>query len=304
MSDQTTPTPEPTPTPAPGTSPATPSPAAQTTAPQPATPQVATGAGAAPPAATAPGTAQPPSGGGPFKSGKQKTIAMIVAGVVVVGGIGGLVGAMAGGGGDDKALAAPGEGGSGILNPTPVGNTNPAPEETTEPTEPTPQPTDAAPPPPPAGDGVSLGGVATIPLPSGWSVLGESDTDALLTDDQNTWVYAVVGQQDPSTDAGAFLSQVVPQILPSENYSQLQLGEVAPIQPFGSMVSAAVVDYQALWVDSQGSMSLYGQLYVAIRQDGSSLIMTAEHTPPEEFEQSYSSWGPVIDGAFQAFASN
>lgn len=261
MSDQTTPAPEPTPTPTPG-------------------------------------TAQPPGGGGSFKSGKQKTIAMIVAGVVVVGGIGGLVGAMARGGGDAKNVAAPGEGGSGILNPTPISNTSPAPEQTTEPT---PQPTDA--PPPPSGDGVSLGGVATIPIPSGWSVLGQSDTDALLTDDQNTWVYGVVGQKDPSTDAGAFLSQVIPQVLPSENYSQLQLGEVSPIQPFGSMVSAAVVDYQALWVDSQGSMSLYGQMYVGIRQDGASLILTAEHTPPEEFEQSHSSWGPVIDGAFQAFAS-
>lgn len=271
MSDQTTPTPEPTPTPAPEAQP--------------------------------PGTARAPAGGGQFNSGKQKTIAMIVAGVVVVGGIGGLIGAMAGGGDDKQEVAAPGEGGSGILNPTPVGNTNPAPEETTEPTEPAPQPTEAEPPPPPAGDGVSLGGVATLPLPSGWSVLGQSDTDALLTDDQNTWVYGVVGQQDPSTDAGALLSQVISQVLPSENYSQLQLGEVSPIQPFGSMVSAAVVDYQALWVDSQGSMSVYGQVYVGIRQDGASLILTAEHTPPEEFEQSYSSWGPVIDGAFQAFAS-
>ncbi len=275
MSDQTTPVPEPTPSPAPEPT----------------------------PAATAPGTAQPPAGGSPFNSGKQKTIAMIVAGVVVVGGIGGLIGAMAGGGDDKQDVAAPGEGGSGILNPTPISNTNPEPEETTEPTEPAPQPTEAEPRPPPAGDGVSLGGVATLPLPSGWSVLGQSDTDALLTDDQNTWVYGVVGQQDPSTDAGALLSQVIPEVLPSENYSQLQLGEVSPIQPFGSMVSTAVVDYQALWVDSQGSMSLYGQMYVGIRQDGASLILTAEHTPPDEFEQSNSSWGPVVDGAFQAFAS-
>lgn len=288
MSDQTptggaAPTPEPTP---------------ETTAPMPAT-QTA-GAAAPPPAATT-GTGGPPSGGGPFNSGKQKTIAMIVAGVVVVGGIGGLIGAMAGGGGDDKNVAAPGEGGSGILNPTPVGNTQPTPSETTEPT---PQET-TAPSPPPPGDGVTLGGgIATIPVPGGWSVLGQGDTDVLMGDDQGSWVYAIVGQEDPSTDAGALLSQIVTDILPAENYSQLELSPVSPIQPFGSMVSAAVVDYQALWVDSQGSMPLYGQLFVGIRQDGASLVMSAEHNPPEEFEASYNSWGPVIDGAYNAFASN
>ena len=156
MSDQTpggaAPTPEPTP---------------ETTAPTPAA-QTA-GAAAPPPGVTA-GTGGPPPGGGPFKSGKQKTIAMIVAGVIVVGGIGGLIGAMASGGGDDdKNVAAPGEGGSGILNPTPIGNTEPTPSETTEPT---PQET-TVPSPPPPGDGVTLGGgIATIPVPGGWSVLG------------------------------------------------------------------------------------------------------------------------------------
>ncbi|MPZ68855.1 MAG: hypothetical protein GEU71_04935 [Actinobacteria bacterium] len=246
-------------------------------------------------------TAPMPSGEGLFNFGKQKTIVMIVAGVVVVGGIGGLIGAMVGGGDDDKNVAAPGAGGSGILNPTPVGNTQPTPLETTEPT---PQET-TAPSPPPPGDGVTLGdGIATIPVPGGWNVLGQGDVDVLLGDDQGSWVYAIVGQEDPSTDAGSLLSQIVTDILPAENYSQLQLSEVSPIQPFGSMVSAAVVDYQALWVDSQGSMPLYGQLFVGIRQDGASLVMSAEHNPPEEFEASYSSWGPVIDGAYNAFASN
>ena len=177
------------------------------------------GAAAPPPGVTA-GTGGPPPGGGPFKSGKQKTIAMIVAGVIVVGGIGGLIGAMASGGGDDdKNVAAPGEGGSGILNPTPIGNTEPTPSETTEPT---PQET-TVPSPPPPGDGVTLGGgIATIPVPGGWSVLGQGDIDVLLGDDNGSWVCAIVGQEDPSTDAGALLSQIVTDILPAENYSQLE----------------------------------------------------------------------------------
>lgn len=302
MSDQT---PTPGTTPAPEATPAaTPTPA-ETTAPMPTTPATAAGAAGAPPAATAPGTAVPPSGGGPFKSSKQKTIAMIVAGVVVVGGIGGLIGAMAGGGDDKQNVAGPGEGGSGILNPTPIENTDPTPAETpAEPAEPTPAETSPPPPPPPAGDGVSLGGVVTVPVPSGWSVLGQGDVDLLMGDDKGSWVYAVIGQQDPSTDAGSFLSQVLPEILPAENYSQLELSAVSPIQPFGSMVSAAVIDYRALWVDSQGSLPLYGQMYVGIRQDGATLIMTAEHSPPKEFQASAASWAQIIDGAYSAFASN
>ncbi len=79
---------------------------------------------------------------------------------------------------------------------------------------------------------------------------------------------------------------------------------MSPLQPFGSLVSIAVMDYQALWVDAQGSLPLYGQMYVGIRQDGTSLVMTAEHSPPEEFDASGTSWGPIIDDTFNAFGSN
>lgn len=273
--------------------PATPEPTASQ--PVAATPPAAT-----PPVATAP-AATPPAGGA-NNSSKQKTIMMIVAGVIGIGAIGGIVGFMAGGDKDEPKTPINADGGSGILNPTPISN-DPTPAPTPTSTEPTPQPTDAPPPPPPPGDGVQIGNI-TVALPDGWEVLGQGDTDVLMGDGDSSWVYAITGLEDPSTDAAALLGQVVNAVLPAENYSQLQLGQVNSLQPFGSIVSIAEVDYDALWVDTQGSLPLYGQMYVGIRQDGTSLIMTVEHSPPKEFEASRPSWAPVIDQSFSNFGAS
>lgn len=262
--------------------------------------------GGTPPVAAAP-TGQPPAGGSSFK-GKQKIISMVIAGTAVVGGLGALAGLV--GGGDDKKTQteAPGEAASGVLNPSPIGNVDPQPgaTETTGPAEPTTpaEPTAAPPPTPAPGGGVSVGGLVDVPLPAGWEVLGQGDADLLLQGADSSWVYALVGVEDPSADAAALVTQGVQELLTTENYTQLQIGTPAALQPFGSLVSLAFVDYEALWADAQSSIPLHGQLFVAVRQDGTTLVMTAEHSPPEEFDASRAEWGPIIDGAFNAFGAS
>lgn len=278
-----------------------------------------------------PGLAVPPGGpgmpppgppvatpGGNFRSGKNKTIAIIFGAVVGIGVLGALGAAVFGGGHEATTTAKsvePGSPGSGILHPTPVGaiSTTPAPAEAT-PTEsaspapvPTPEPTPEVQPTAPAagGDVVTIGNGVQIAVPSGWHVLGDQgDSSVNLADDSGSWIYALTGTVETTADAASVLQGNLDAFLPGDYYSQLQLGDINALDPFGSIVSAAVINYQGQWVDSQGSTAVRGTIYAAVRQDGSALLMSAEHSPPKDFQDSSSSWGPVIDASFNAFGGS
>ena len=154
------------------------------------------------------------------------------------------------------------------------------------------------------GDMVSIGSVL-IPVLAGWEVQGDpSENDVNLSAEDGTWVYALTGTVDATTDAGSALSGTLDSLLPADSYSQLEQSAIEPIDPFGSVVSGAVMDYSALWVDTQGSTPVYGRIYAAIRQDGTALIMSFEHSPPEEFESSMATWGPLLEETFSLFGSN
>ena len=48
-------------------------------------------------------------------------------------------------------------------------------------------------------------------------------------------------------------------------------------------------------------MPLQGLLICAVRQDGTALIITAEHAPPDEFKDSSDSWAPVVNATLGLF---
>lgn len=239
------------------------------------------------------------------------TIGLIVGGVVLAGLVGGLVAVIFSD--DDAATAeqAPAAN-TGILDPKPVGSIDQPsaePEPTDAPTDtPTDAPTEEPVPVPeseaPVGDGVNVGGVI-VPLPSGWSIMGDVGSDnAAFTDDNGSWVYVLTGTVDPTTDAGGLLSDNLDYFIGGDNYSQVELGTLAPLDPFGSVVSAATADYRATWVDSQGSMPLRGAIWAAVRQDGTAVIVAAEHAPPKEWDASAESWGAVVNNTFNQFGSS
>ena len=125
--------------------------------------------------------------------------------------------------------------------------------------------------------------------------------DVLLGDGQNTFVYAVTGTVDPSTDASSVIAASLEGILPQQAYTQFEKTDIAPLQAFGSVVSMAGMQYRAIWTDQQASVPLQGLLICAVRQDGTAIIMTAEHAPPEEFDQSVDFWAPVVNGTLTLF---
>lgn len=247
----------------------------------------------------------PPAGGG-FKSGKNKTIGLIVAGVVAVGALGGVVGLVAGGGGEDPpAPSAQPEAGSGVLNPAPVGSADPVtpsePDPTTEESgAPAPQP---EPEPVSSGDAVTLANGVQVAVPSGWEVQGSSETDVSMGDGSGNFVYAVVGQVEPSADAGSVLNSSLDSVLPPDLYTQLEMSEISPVSPFGSVTSIVTLDYRAVWADPQAAIPLYGRIYAAVRQDGVAVIVSAEHSPPEDFEANLEALAEVVTPTLNTFGS-
>ena len=237
----------------------------------------------------------PPAGGQFFKAGKQKTIAIAVGAVALLGGGGVLAGTMLGGGDDDKGVAGA-QAPAPQLSPVPVAAPTAAP--TSAPTSaPTAAPTEA---PPPTGGGFEMGAITTVPLPAPWEVLGASDDQSVAEfgDGANNYVYAETGTANPADDASAALGQAMGNLL-AEGYSQVETTAPAPLQPFGSIVSLAAANYSGLWGDAQGASEVAGAVFLGIRQDGSYLLMLAEATPPEVFDQQI--WAPLVDGAFGTF---
>ncbi|GEP36395.1 hypothetical protein NPS01_00580 [Nocardioides psychrotolerans] len=273
-------------------------------------------AGGPPPAA--PWQQTGPPAGSNHSSSKGKTIGLIVAGVVAVGALGGIAAVVFGGGDDERPSSAevtPGGSGSGILDPEPVGSAPPQPDGSTPPaptpTEPAPsepvptepiEPTEPVP-PAPSGSGVAIGsnGVQVI-VPPEWTIDAQGEDSLSLSNGESSFIYALTGVADPSVEASSVLQQNLAYFTGGESYTQLEVYDVAPQEAFGSIVSLASIDYQALWVDAQGSFPLYGKIFAAVRQDGSVLMLNVEHSPPEDFDASIPTWFPVIGGSLDTFA--
>ncbi len=319
MSDQTPPPAQPPVEPPAGGAPP-PAPAVPPAAPAapPAAPAVPPAAPAAPPVATPP-AAPPPippapaapvaTPGGNFNSTKNKTIIMIAGGVVGVGLLGGLAALVLGGGGDTGEKTTAGNH-SGVLNPTPVSNNNPPPPQPSTPTTPpettapapTTPPEQPAPAPAAGGSVTTIGSGVQIPVPDGWSVEGSDGSSVTMGNGQSSFIYALTGTADASSSALSILQGNLDSVLNPNNYSNLQFGQPADMQPVGSATSASQVEYDATWVDSQGSFPLHGIAVCVVRSDGTALIMTGEHAPPKEFSDAFPDLAAVINGALNAFS--
>jgi hypothetical protein len=238
---------------------------------------------------------------------------MILVAILALAGVGALAGALV----DQAEPELVGEelsgGGTGPpppqvdADPTPITGTTGEPVPTTVPTTaPTAAPTPAATP----GDGgatgatvVLGGGAVTIPLPEPWQQdsINDDATQATLSTGQGDFAWAgLYTLQDPNADAAVELAGNYLAFLPPEYYTQLQTSEVEPREPFGSMLSLAVLAYQGMWVDSQSTFPLFGNLWAGVNQQGEILFMSVEGTPPERFDTE--AWRPVLEGAYQSFA--
>ncbi len=140
-----------------------------------------------------------------------------------------------------------------------------------------------------------------IYVPPNWNVDFTDDNRVFQSDGNGSFSFAFSYADQPSAAAGDVITQNLESLLPPENYTQLQTSDVVPLEPFGSVVSIAGIEYEALWVDNQGSVSIHGQIYVGVRQDGTVLGILIEHVPAEDFESAFQDMTPILDNSYNAF---
>ena len=140
-----------------------------------------------------------------------------------------------------------------------------------------------------------------IYVPPNWTVDFTDDNRVFQSDGNGSFSFAFSYVDAPATAAGDVITQNLENLLPPENYTQQQTSDVVPLEPFGSVVSLAGIEYEALWVDNQGSVSIHGQIYVGVRQDGTVLGILIEHIPAEDFESAFEEMTPILDNSFNRF---
>jgi hypothetical protein len=153
------------------------------------------------------------------------------------------------------------------------------------------------------GSVVTLEGGVPVVVPAGWEVTGQRTNNVSLADGKGSFAYALTGRANPGSSATGLLAANIPVLLPPETYTQQLLVDYGELQPFGSVVSAAYTEYEALVADNQGSLSLHGQIYVGVRQDNLVLLLLVEHTPAEEWnEEGVPATADLVNGSFSLFA--
>lgn len=276
-----------------------------------------------------------------FNSSRLKVIGMITAATVAVGALGGIAGVVfdpapvgkdhvVQPGGDSgtrlapQSLGSPGNsaphghhaespftsrlpGADATSSPSSVGSVSPGSSGFTD--APSGGATDA--PTPTDGGGSttpegSSGATITatgvdIYVPPNWTVDFTDENRVFQSDGNGSFSFAFSFADDPATAAGDIITQNLENLLPPENYTQLQTSDVMALDPFGSVVSLAGIEYEALWVDNQGAVSIHGQIYVGVRQDGTVLGILIEHVPAEDFESVFEDLTPILDNSFNRF---
>jgi hypothetical protein len=265
-----------------------------------------------------------------YRSTRVKTILSVLISVLALGGAGMLAGALthpsppvAGGGseiqtgGDGFPPPAPEQillpqvqssysPGGTATSPSP-GGTSPSPGTSPSAVSGSPSPEASATPDASGGDSQTAvlgGGVVTIVAPSPWKVdwVADDGFKAALSTGAGDFSSAALLNADPTTTtADGVMAELVDQFLPLEYYTQRQVSDIQPQEPFGNLASMASIAYKAIWVDSQSSFPVFGNMWVGVRQDGNILLMTAESSPEEKFSEE--NWRPIIDPTFVGFAN-
>jgi hypothetical protein len=275
-----------------------------------------------------------------FNSSRLKVIGMITAATVAVGALGGIAGVafdpdpvpkdnvIQPGDGSGTRLAPQSLGSPGSASPrgrsarSPFTSRVPSSDATSSPSSvgsvspgsgglggssdatDEPSPTDDGSPTTTTGSGAPITDTGVyVFVPPNWNVDFTDENRVFQSDGNGSFSFAFsFNSGDPTTAAGDVITQNLENLLPAENYTQLQTSDLVPLEPFGSVVSISAIEYEALWVDNQGSVSIHGQIYVGVRQDGTVLGILIEHAPAEDFESAFDDMTPILDNSFGQFA--
>ena len=153
------------------------------------------------------------------------------------------------------------------------------------------------------GSVVTLQDGVAVFVPPGWEVSGQRETNVSLANGQGSFAYALTGRANPGSSASGLLAANLPEWLPPETYTQQVLVDYGELDPFGTVVSAAYAEYDAVLADNQGALPIHGQLYVGLRDDDVALLVLVEHTPSREWDTvGVPAVKDVVNNSFSLFA--
>jgi hypothetical protein len=150
-----------------------------------------------------------------------------------------------------------------------------------------------------------IGYGARIFVPTDWEVTQTADTRLWATNSKGSFAFAAVGRyNDASVRAGDVIEQNLTGLLPPDTYTQLRTAgpDDFGTVPYGDIVSFSILDYQALWADPQGSVEIYGQIYAGVRKDGAVLVVLIEHVPPDDWNETLYPRAAIVEQSFLRFA--
>jgi hypothetical protein len=143
-----------------------------------------------------------------------------------------------------------------------------------------------------------------VPAPD-WQVYERADTRLWAMNGKGSFAFAAAGKYaDASVRAGDVLAQNLQGLLPPDTYTQLQTNGPRDFGavPYGDIVSWSILDYKALWTDPQGAVSIYGQLYAGVRKDGAVLVVLIEHVPPDDWNDTLYPRASIVEQSFLRFS--
>ena len=150
-----------------------------------------------------------------------------------------------------------------------------------------------------------IGNGGRIFIPTDWEVTQTADTRLWATNGRGSFAFAASGRyNDASVRAGDVIEQNLEGLLPPDQYTQLRTAGPDDFYkvPYGDVISSALLDYQALWADQQGSVEIYGQIYAGVRKDGSVLVVLIEHVPPDDWNETLYPRAAIVEQSFLRFS--
>ncbi len=230
-----------------------------------------------------------------FTAGRLKVIGSITAAVVLVGALGGMAGIAF-----DSEVPRPGSPEAPAAEPPATGGG--ASKLLTGARTPA-EAVAALAAPKVRGRFVNLANKVAFFLPNGWTIDYQEGTQAALSSGKGSYSFVLSGKVARTATAGNLIASNIAGLLPKQNYTQLKTTKVRPwAGAFGSVLSSAVIDYTAMWVDNQGSAPIYGQIYAVVRQDGTALIILVEHIPPQDWDKTAAPRSAIVTNSVGRFA--
>lgn len=107
---------------------------------------------------------------------------------------------------------------------------------------------------------------------------------------------------DPARPAAAVFDDLRRTVLMAERYPGVRTGAGKELEAFGALASVGVQYYRGQWVKDGLRIAVDGLIYVAVRKDGTILILQVEGL--RDVEDRFDDWQPVVDTTFELLAES